>query len=283
MYKIGDFSKLTQVSVRMLRHYDKLGLLEPSHVDKWSGYRYYTIEQVPLLNRIVALNGLGLTLQQITELLQQPDDLSAERLRGMLIMRQAAIEKELAITQMQLAGVEARLVQIEQEGRPSPYAVVVRALAPLPVAALRQTVPTIAEMGDYCETVYAQLYGQLQAMQILPLAPEVTLYHSEEYVETELDVEMAVAVDDAVVDEDPRHEMLQFHRLPAAEQAAVVTFTGQFQEVGPAALSLLTWLGQQELMPAGPMREVHLSGPAHVVDGEDEPAVIEIQIPFTRA
>lgn len=63
MFKIGEFSKLGQVSVRMLRHYDQMGLLKPGHTDKWTGYRYYTIEQLARLNRIVALNGLGLTLQ----------------------------------------------------------------------------------------------------------------------------------------------------------------------------------------------------------------------------
>lgn len=59
MFKIGDFSRLSQVSVRMPRHYDKLGLLTPSQIDKWTGYRYYTIDQLPRLNRIVVLNDLG--------------------------------------------------------------------------------------------------------------------------------------------------------------------------------------------------------------------------------
>ncbi|MBK8046560.1 MAG: MerR family transcriptional regulator [Anaerolineales bacterium] len=62
MFKIGDFSRVSQVSVRMLRHYDKLGLLAPGHIDKFTGYRYYTLDQLPRLNRIVALNDLGLTL-----------------------------------------------------------------------------------------------------------------------------------------------------------------------------------------------------------------------------
>ena len=62
MFKIGDFSRLAQVSVRMLRHYDKLGLLEPSYTDRFTGYRYYTIDQLPRLNRIVALNDLGFVI-----------------------------------------------------------------------------------------------------------------------------------------------------------------------------------------------------------------------------
>ena len=53
MFKIGDFSKLGQVSVRMLRHYDQLGLLKPGQIDKFTGYRYYAVEQLVRLNRIL--------------------------------------------------------------------------------------------------------------------------------------------------------------------------------------------------------------------------------------
>ena len=69
MFKIGEFSKLGQVSTRMLRHYDKLGLLVPDQIDEWTGYRYYTIQQLPRLHRIIALKDMGLSLQQITDLL----------------------------------------------------------------------------------------------------------------------------------------------------------------------------------------------------------------------
>ena len=61
---------LAQTSVRMLRHYDKLGLLEPSYTDKFTGYRYYTLQQLPRLNRILALKELGFSLDQIARLLR---------------------------------------------------------------------------------------------------------------------------------------------------------------------------------------------------------------------
>ncbi len=56
MFKIGDFSKLSRVSVKTLRYYDKLGLLKPAHVDHFTGYRYYSADQPPQLNRILALD-----------------------------------------------------------------------------------------------------------------------------------------------------------------------------------------------------------------------------------
>jgi DNA-binding transcriptional MerR regulator len=62
MFTVGEFSRLAQVSKRMLRYYDEIGLLKPIHTDKVTGYRYYSAEQLPDLNRVLALKDLGLTL-----------------------------------------------------------------------------------------------------------------------------------------------------------------------------------------------------------------------------
>ena len=91
MFKIGDFSKLAQVSVKTLRHYGKMGLIKPAWIDRFSGYRYYTADQLPRLNRILALKDLGFSLEQIRQLLR--DDLPAAELRGMMRMKQAEVEQ----------------------------------------------------------------------------------------------------------------------------------------------------------------------------------------------
>jgi DNA-binding transcriptional MerR regulator len=71
MFKIGDFSRLTRVSVKALRHYDRLGLLEPARVDPLNGYRYYSSEQLSGLNSILALKDLGFSLEQVSLLLDE--------------------------------------------------------------------------------------------------------------------------------------------------------------------------------------------------------------------
>ncbi|MEZ4554913.1 MAG: MerR family transcriptional regulator [Caldilineaceae bacterium] len=280
MYKIGEFSKLSQVSVRMLRHYDKLGLLTPSEIDNWTGYRYYTIDQLPRLNRIVALNGLGLTLQQVADLMAGDDELPAERLRGMLTMRRAAIEQELMDVQMQLANVEARLRQIELEGRPSPYEFVVKSIDSMAIASVRETVPHVGEMDYYCERLYQRLYAGLARFGIQPVAPELTLYHAEEYVETDLDVETASAIDPDVLAEDLHDEHVIFRELPGVPMAASVVHTGAYREITVTVLALLAWVGQHQLAQAGPLYELHLSGRAHADGQADDPhAVVELLVP----
>jgi DNA-binding transcriptional MerR regulator len=71
MIKIGDFSRLSQVPISTLRYYDEVGLLRPAAIDETSGYRFYTLEQLPLLNLILALKWLGLSLDQIAQLLAE--------------------------------------------------------------------------------------------------------------------------------------------------------------------------------------------------------------------
>lgn len=279
MFKIGDFSRMAQVSVRMLRHYDKLGLLAPSHTDKFTGYRYYTIEQLPRLNRIVALNGLGLTLQEIADLLGDGSDLPVAQLRGMLLLRQTELERELAATRWQLASVAARLQQIEQEHDPDPYEIVVKPLPALPVASLRLVVPAVHEMGDTCSTLYAQLYRCLDEVQVAPLTPEVTFYHNDEYRETEIDMEVAVPIAPEVMAAPPATSGLAFHLVPGCDLAAALTFEGAFEEVVGPIQALLRWIGLHRHAPAGPLRELHLSGPAHHASGAALP-IIELQMPI---
>src|SRR3712207_4435815 len=114
MLSIGHFARQGRVSVRMLRHYDAIGLLRPAHVDPTTGYRSYDARQLSRLNRIVALKGLGFTLQQVRSVLD--DEVGVEELRGMLRLRQAELQSQIAADTARLTQVEARLQILEREG-----------------------------------------------------------------------------------------------------------------------------------------------------------------------
>ena len=266
--------------IRDRRHYDKLELLIPSHTDEWTGYRYYTIDQLPRLHRIIALKDMGLSLEQITNLLADGDDLPAAELRGMLRMRQADLAQELQEKRMQLVQVEARLRQIEQEGRPSPYEVVVKPIPAQSMASIRQIVPTIAEFDYYCDVVYGRLYHRLTELNITPLQPEITIYYAAEYQETDLDVEMGVTVLPDIVQLPPPVDDLEFQELPAFELAAALIYEGPYKSLQDGVLALLKYVGTHRHVPAGPLRELHLSGPAHTEQDEEALPVIELQLPI---
>jgi DNA-binding transcriptional MerR regulator len=192
MFKIGDFSQLGQVSVRMLRHYDELDLLKPAHVDPWTEYRYYTIEQLPRLHRILALKDLGLPLEQIGTLLD--DNVPLPYLRRLLQQRQAELDQHIQAEQARLARVAARLQELEEAGRPSPYDVIVKRVEALTLVSAHAIVPTLADMPRCRHRLSEELYAWLEQHRVAPSGPELVLYHIPEFVETDIDLEYGMIV-----------------------------------------------------------------------------------------
>src|SRR6202035_3307485 len=132
MLNIGEFARLGQVSPRMLRHYDQLGLLRTERVDDETGYRSYAVHQLERLHRLLALRDLGFKLEQIGDLLAKEP--SVEQLHGMLRLRRAELEQTVTEEHDRLRRVEAHLRAIEGSKTVSPQDVVVKQTQPLRVA-----------------------------------------------------------------------------------------------------------------------------------------------------
>ena len=114
LLKIGEFARIGQLSIATLHHYYHYGLLKPNALDPDTGYRYYSLDQLARLNRILAPKELGFPLEQIVRLMDE--ELSLEQMRGMFKLKQAQIQQVIATEQARLAHIAARLRQIEQEG-----------------------------------------------------------------------------------------------------------------------------------------------------------------------
>ena len=132
MFKIGDFSRLSLVSVKALRYYDELGLLKPARVDEFTGYRYYSASQLTRLNRLLAMKDMGMSLEQIALLLDK--ELTPDQIRGMLRLKQVELRQQLVEGQARLARIGAWLQAFEQEVTMPAYDVVLKKVAPLQVA-----------------------------------------------------------------------------------------------------------------------------------------------------
>jgi DNA-binding transcriptional MerR regulator len=283
LLKIGDFSRLGQVSVRTLHHYDQRGLLKPAEIDDGSGYRFYSVDQLPHLNRILALKDLGFSLDQIGHLVE--GDVPAERLRGMLTLKQAEIERQLTEGRTRLARVEARLRQIEHEGVPSSYEVTLKRIAPRMVASARAVVPKVAEMPAYRCELYERLYSWLERNGVRPSGPELAVYHNDGYVEEDVDMEAAVPVDCGSTSPGDAHDDdgVGVRVLPATPAMASAVLEGDLWDIPRAVAALFAWVGESGHSSAGPMREVHHFG--RELDHEDfgpGSLVIEMQIPVAR-
>jgi DNA-binding transcriptional MerR regulator len=279
MFRIGDFSQLGQVSIRTLRLYDEMNLLKPAQIDKLTGYRYYTIEQLPRLNRILALKDLGLSLDQIGDLLKR--DLPPDQLRGMLMLKQAEIEQEMQAMQAQMRRVTARLNQIECEGKPSPYEIVIKSVEAQTIASCRRVVPDLTAMVDYRCEMYNTVYRWLTDNNISPQDHELAIYYNTEYIETDIDMELGTPVDRAVVKTTALPEFIALHDLPAIETMASVIHKGDMWDIGQAMVALYGWIGSHGYASAGPYRELHLFWRELEVEVERfTNIVIEVQVPI---
>lgn len=117
MLKIGDFARLARISSRILRHYDRLGLLTPAQVDPATGYRWYHIDQLPRLQRLRALHDLGFARDEIAILLDTPAPVND--VRAVLDQARATLRERIAADQARLLRVEARLRALDQPRAPA--------------------------------------------------------------------------------------------------------------------------------------------------------------------
>lgn len=273
MLKIGDFSKLAQVSVKTLRHYGKLGLLRPAWIDRYTGYRYYSLDQLPRLNRILALKDLGFSLEQIKELLR--DDLPAAELRGMMRIKHADLERQVQAEQARLARVEARLVQIEQEGKLPQHEVVLKPVAGQRVAGIRDVVPTYLDV----ERLIGELHTRLPAQAAVDATcPCLAIYYDTEYHDRGVDVEVAAPFARRL----PATLMprVAVHELPRVETMAYVIHQGGHDTLPEAYNTLMGWIESNGYRVAGPNRDVYLQGPESGLDAAHY--VTEVQFPVEK-
>lgn len=282
MFRIGEFSQMAQVTIRTLRHYDELGLLKPVHIDRFTDYRYYTIEQLPQLNRILALKDLGFSLEQIARSLK--DDVTPEQLRGMLMIKQAELEQQVQAEQMRLARVAARLRQIEQEGKQPEYEVVLKQGTAQTVVSLRETVPTIEAMTRYRCSMYTDVYNWLEEQRIKPIGQELALYHNTEYYEENIEMEAGVIINKVAIPPKqlPTYNTMRIHELPAAPMLASVVHRGRFYDVPQAISALFIWIGTNGYSANGPYREIHLFGRENDLT-DFEHVTLEMQVPIEKS
>ena len=273
MFKIGDFSKLSMVSVKALRYYDELGLLKPEQVDEFTGYRYYAAGQLTRLNRILVLKDLGLSLQQIAQLLDQ--DLSADQIRGMLRLKQSELQQQVEDGQARLARVDAWLRTFEQEAIMPAYDVVLKKVAPLRIAQARGIAPTLENVGPTLDKLFDKVFTHLGAQGATPVLPAITVYYDMEYGERDVDVGASLVFEGKVTD----GEQVKVVELPAVESMASVIHRGSFSGLGQGYNAMLKWIETNGYHISGPNRELNLE---YVRGGDESKFVTELQMPIER-
>jgi DNA-binding transcriptional MerR regulator/effector-binding domain-containing protein len=270
MFRIGEFSHIARVSTRSLRYYDQLGLLEPGFVDPETGYRHYTANQLPRLNRILALKDIGLSLDEVAGLIDR--EVSADELRGMLVVKKSELEHELAHQQARLRLVETRIDEIDTPSD-DPVDLIVREAPPRPFLSARH----VCQSTDEGLAMFGHIADAADPYRARLTAPFMGAVWKSDFTKTAFDLEVGLV--GGWVPERLKIEggfTLNRSEIPAAR---VVSMT----RVGPAEFahgvygSVGRWLEKNELILAGEIRELVLELPD---DRAGVEAVVELEFPI---
>lgn len=262
--------------MKTLHHYDEIGLFEPMRVDPSTGYRYYSFDQLPRLNRILALKDLGFSLEQIARVLD--DDLTADQLTGMLRLRRAELAQQVNTAQERLVRVDARLKQILQEGSMSTIDVVLKRVEAVPVAAAREIVPSPELMRDRCNALIDDTCALMDKAGLRTDGTCLAIYHDAS--EAGIDVEMAFFLEEAPATQ-AQHGRAYVRELPAVSTMATAVYQGSYDDfaaVGQLHADLGRWIETNGYRIVGPSREIYRQTP----QSPGGNGVMEIQFPVEK-
>lgn len=273
MLKIRDFAKLAEVSITTLCYYDEIGLLKPIHVDPATGYRFYTMDQLPQLHRILAYKELGLGLTEIVKILDE--GVSPEAFQGMLRLRQAQLQYQMQAEREQLTRIEARLHSLDNNSCMPAYEVVIKPVKSITGVSLHLTMTDLAYHAHWIDPVEALLrrYGVKPVDHLLVLYAESEDEHIPKSVEivapvTGSDANLLIACSDG---------QLTRCELPAFSRMASILHPGHPALVLPAYQALGTWIENNAYTIVGPRRKIRLRRGENLDD-----ALTEIQFPIEK-
>lgn len=262
MLGIGDFASHGRVSVRMLRHYDSIGLLRPAHVDPNTGYRHYDAGQLAELDRVVALKDLGFTLDQVRQILA--DRVSVDELRGMLRLRRAQLAERIEADQARLREVEARLRLAEGE---TPE-VLIKTIPGVRVAELSGIAASYgpADISPVISPLYAALVNRLESAGVPVVGQPVAYYEdADDGVVVHACLPVAADLVDGVTITD----------LPAIARAATIVHRGSIDSIMTSYGDLARWIDANGYRSLDYAREFYIQPDADRGDRW----VIELQEP----
>jgi DNA-binding transcriptional MerR regulator len=241
---IGDFSRATHLSIKMLRRYHDSGLLVPSDVNPDTGYRRYTPDQIPAAQVIRRFRDLDMPLEQIRAVLSAPDLRARNQLISAHLTR---LEQDLTRTQHAVASLRDLLAD------PAELAPVSHRRVPRARTAAITSVVTAAELLPWFRGALGELYGTLRASGVAPAGPAGASYATELFTEEKGEATVFVPASTQV----PMVGRVAPRTIPAAE-LAVIVHSGSHDDVDRSYGALAGYVAGHALQVDGPIREYYL-------------------------
>lgn len=266
--KIGVFSKMMQLTVKTLRHYEQKGLLLPSEVDKWTGYRYYSIEQMQRLNTIRHLQRLGFTLDEIKELCEEDEQSpSIEQLKEKIEETEHQIKMltERRSQLHQIVNTQKRIKTMEKFS--------IESLPEIIVATHRTTISGYSALGTLCVETIGPEMQRLGCKCSYP-GYCFTIDHNKEYNTSNIDIEYCEQVEEMTTES----EIIKFKRLEAVPKALCMKHIGPYERFYESFTEAFAYMEEHGYKIAGQIRTSYIDGVWNREDPEQWLSLIQIPI-----
>ena len=266
--KIGEFSRLMQVTVKTLRHYEQKELLLPDEVDEWTGYRYYSTAQMLKLNSIRQLQQLGFTLEEIRKLYDNESHTpSAEQLSRKI----EDTEKQLKLL------IERRNQLLEWMNSRKKNNIMekftIESLTAVIVSTHREVIPDYAALGLLCVNTIGPEMQRL-GCKCPPPGYCFTFEHNKEYSPTDIDIEYCEQVEEMGTDSS----IIQFKHLDAVPKALCMKHIGPYERFYESFTEAFAYMEQHGYRIAGHPRTCYIDGAWNQEDPEKWLSIIQIPI-----
>ena len=266
--KIGEFSQLMQVTVKTLRHYEQKGLLLPDEVDEWTGYRYYSIDQMQKLQAIRDLQRLGFSLDEIKDLFEDNSHIPSIRQLTEKIKETEAQLKQLITRRNRLLDWRNTRKEMKTMEKFS-----IQSLPEIIVASHREVLPDYAAIGSMCVEIIAPEMQRL-GCKCPPPGYCFTIEHDREYKPTDVDIEYCEQVEEMGEDS----AIIQFKRLPAVPKALCMKHVGPYERFYESYIEAFRYIEEHGYKPVGQFRTCYVDGVWNQEDPEKWLSIIQIPI-----
>ena len=267
-FKIGEFSRLMQVTVKTLRHYEQKELLIPDEVDEWTGYRYYSIAQMQRLGTIRGLQRQGFTLEEIKELLEE----------GAWVPSIDLLTQKIEETERQLQLLMERRTQLlrwvdSHKQRKTMEKFSIQSLPEIIVASHREVISDYSALGPLCVNKIGPEMQRL-GCKCPPPGYCFTIEHNKEYTPTDIDIEYCEQVEEMGTDSS----IIQFKKLPAVAKALCMKHYGPYERFYESFTEAFAYMEEQGYTMNGHPRTSYIDGIWNQEDPEKWLSIIQIPI-----
>ncbi|PEW67838.1 MerR family transcriptional regulator [Bacillus cereus] len=252
MFKIGDFSKLSSISIRMLRHYDKVELLQPVKINEQSRYRYYSAAQLKKVNQIQMLKDMGFNIATIKEIVASDN---MEVIKSQFKNRSAQIKGEMDDLQKQLRLLEDSMKTMREDVVEMTYHVSIKEIPERNVASVRKIIPSYNREGDLWGTLMQEI--QMKSISIAHPSYSIAVFHDREYKENDVDVEIQLSI----LGKHENTKDVTFKKIESTNVASI-TVNGSYEQMTAVNEAAAKWIETEGYEIAGPMYNIYHVSPA---------------------